>query len=158
MCNLGVATGWDCIATCSALIQEPREKVIPFGLFTALLLASVQYIVILLVAAGVSDGKHPWNDWNDGSLPTIADSISPWVGVLFMLASLFGNAGQYLSEFMEDSFALQGAAEIGIVPRIFAKQLPESGLPYMANLAQFGCSGSAVSCVLHTEMATTCPH
>mmetsp|Transcript_66182 Transcript_66182/g.123545 ORF Transcript_66182/g.123545 Transcript_66182/m.123545 type:complete len:516 (-) Transcript_66182:12-1559(-) len=129
--------GWDCIATCSALIQEPREKVVPRGLFTALALASVQYIIVLLVAAGVSEGKHPWKDWNDGSLPTIADSIAPWVGVLLMVASLFGNAGQYLSEFMEDSFALQGAAEIGIVPGIFSKQHPESGSPYMANLAQF---------------------
>jgi len=128
--------GWDCISTCTALCAEPRERTIPRGLFVAMVATTVQYVLVLVLAAGVSEESYPWESWNDGTLPSIGRTVGPWMSALLLGASVAGNAGQYLSEFMEDSYLLQGAAEVRIVPRFLGKTLPLSGVPWMANTAQ----------------------
>lgn len=131
--------GWDCISTMSALIQVPRARTITRGLFVSLTLTSLQYLLVLLIAAGISEETHPWQHWKDGALPTIVGGVlGPSMGVLLLAASAIGNAGQYLSEFMEDSCLIQGAAEIGIAPHVFARQMKSTGTPYMANILQLG--------------------
>jgi amino acid transporter len=130
--------GWDCISTCTGLISEPRERTIPRGLFMSLAVTSLQYLLVLMVASGLDPANHPWQKWSDGSLPSIVgDTMGPIMGGILLVASIIGNAGMYLSEFMEDSYLLQGAAEMGIAPRVFAKKLPVTGAPYMANAFQF---------------------
>lgn len=127
--------GWDCVSTCSALCEEPIERTVPRGLFIALAITSTQYLFVLLVAAGISKDTNPWQKWDDGTLPSIGASLGVVMTGLLLISSLVGNAGQYMSEFLEDSYLLQGAAEIGVVPRFLGK-VWSSGAPYMANVAQ----------------------
>lgn len=129
--------GWDCVSTCSAMCEEPIEKTMPRGLFIALAITSLQYLLVLLIAAGISEDTIPWQHWSDGTLPSIGASLGFGMAGLLLASSIVGNAGQYLSEFLENSFLLQGAADLGIVPRVLAWQLP-SGVPITANLLQLG--------------------
>lgn len=130
--------GWDCISSLSGMVAEPREKNIPRGLFLSLALASVQYTLVLLVAAGLDPQHHPWYDWSDGSFPNlVVDKMGATMTFSLLVASIFGNFGLYLSEFTEDSYLLQGVAEIGLVPRAFGRRLHSTGAPCVANLFQF---------------------
>lgn len=122
--------GWDCISTCVAMINQPRERTIPRGLYAAIAVVSVQYLAVLLVAAGLGPAA-PWQEWHDGSLPSIGQSLAPWMGVLLLVASVIGNAGQYLSEFFETSCMLQGTADAGIAPPAFGWRCGRSEVPYI---------------------------
>jgi len=130
--------GFDSISSCTTLIKEPKERTITRGLLAALLIVTVQYTLVLLVAAayGPDVARMPWQEWNDGSLPSIGCAMGSCMGGFLLLASLVGNAGQYLSEFIEDSYMLQGAADVGLVPRIFSSRMPNSGAPWVANVFQ----------------------
>jgi len=97
----------------------------------------LQYLLVLLVAAAISEHSSPWQDWNDGSLPSIGQTLSSWMGIFLLIASVVGNAGQYLSEFFENSYMLQGTADVGIAPQAFAWRTPWSDVPYMAVVFQF---------------------
>lgn len=128
--------GFDAISSCTTLIQEPKERTVTRGLLIALLIVTVQYVLVLLVAAASSSEAFPWQSWNDGSLPSIGCAWGHYMGGCLLLASLVGNAGQYLSEFIEDSYMLQGAADVGLVPSIFSWKMPKSGAPWVANVFQ----------------------
>merc|ERR1712232_975394 len=67
--------GWDCISTCSSMIRAPREQTISRGLYIALVVVCLQYLLVLLVAAAIGPPEHPWWSWSDGSLPTIGSSM-----------------------------------------------------------------------------------
>lgn len=128
--------GWDCISTCVTMVDAPKEKTIARGGLVALTVVGLQYLSVLLVAAGISQHTLPWQEWDDGSLPTIGCSLGTWMGGLLLLASVVGNAGQFLSEFFETSYMLQGAAHVGIAPRPFSWTLKRSDTPYVAVLFQ----------------------
>ena len=128
--------GFDIISSCTALVQEPRDRTITWGLLAALLLVTVQYGLVLCVAAASDPALHPWQSWDDGSLPGIAWALGRPVGCAFLAASLVGCAGMYVSEFAEDSYMLQGAAEVGLVPHVFSWRMPHSGAPWVANVFQ----------------------
>mmetsp|Transcript_174537 Transcript_174537/g.559559 ORF Transcript_174537/g.559559 Transcript_174537/m.559559 type:complete len:179 (+) Transcript_174537:938-1474(+) len=59
------------------------------------------------------------------------------MGLWMLVASAVGNAGMYLSEFVEDAYLLQGAAEAGIAPSFFAMQMLFTKSPYVAGIFQF---------------------
>eukprot|EP00928_Gymnodinium_smaydae_P056617 TRINITY_DN39980_c0_g1_i1.p1 TRINITY_DN39980_c0_g1~~TRINITY_DN39980_c0_g1_i1.p1 ORF type:complete len:540 (-),score=115.03 TRINITY_DN39980_c0_g1_i1:106-1725(-) len=130
--------GWDCISTCAAMLVLPRERTIRRGLALALLVVVLQYLLVLLVAAGLGGAaSQPWQEWTDGSLPSIGGAQGPIMSGALLAASVVGNAGQYLAEFMEVSVMLQGAADVGIAPAAFAWRPLRSDVPLAAVVFQF---------------------
>lgn len=139
--------GWDCISTCSGNIDEPIERIIPRGLFMSLAFTSTQYIAVLSVAAGLGSVGKPWYDWHDGSLASIAgDAMGPLMSIALLAASVVGNAGMYLSQFIETAYLLSGAAEIGIIPRAFSRQLPRTEAPIVSIAFQWAIISMMVVC------------
>jgi len=51
--------GWDCISTCAAMIDQPRERTIPRGLMVALAAVTLQYLLVLLVAQPSANTQLP---------------------------------------------------------------------------------------------------
>eukprot|EP00811_Abedinium_folium_P030316 NODE_4849_length_1839_cov_3.641355.p1 GENE.NODE_4849_length_1839_cov_3.641355~~NODE_4849_length_1839_cov_3.641355.p1 ORF type:complete len:517 (+),score=120.48 NODE_4849_length_1839_cov_3.641355:159-1709(+) len=120
--------GWDCVSTCVTMVERPLKRPIASGLVLGLGVCVATYAVVLLVADGATKtvpGEYvpggSGTRWADGMLPHLAaEAVGAWMGTLLMIAAVGSNAGMYMAELFEDAYLLQGAAEAGLVPKIFA--------------------------------------
>jgi amino acid transporter len=93
------------------------HRTYPRGIFVAVLLCFVFYIIPLLVAIGATD--YAQHEWVDGQLGKAAKDIGgPWLGGWTVLAAGISNLALFEAELSADSYQLMGMAEQGYLPSI----------------------------------------
>eukprot|EP00929_Paragymnodinium_shiwhaense_P104617 TRINITY_DN6919_c0_g1_i13.p1 TRINITY_DN6919_c0_g1~~TRINITY_DN6919_c0_g1_i13.p1 ORF type:complete len:397 (+),score=64.32 TRINITY_DN6919_c0_g1_i13:87-1277(+) len=123
--------GWDCVSTASDFMSDPAKNV-PKGLFLSLFIVVGQYLIVLIVATGISQ-PYAWSEWGDSSLPKVAeDALGPGMGWAMGFATVVSCAGLYDAEFFEDAYQLQGSADKGVGPKIFALRVSWTDAPVAA--------------------------
>ena len=122
-------TGFDCLSTVMGEVEDPARN-LPRVMATGFCLMLTLYTVPLLVGAAVDP---EWRCWKEGSLAHVGHLVGgEWLGVWLLISTAFANWGLYSSELLEDSFQLQGIAEAGLAPKIFAYRMPSTGAPAAA--------------------------
>ncbi|XP_024540259.1 probable polyamine transporter At3g19553 isoform X1 [Selaginella moellendorffii] len=128
---------WDKASTLAGEIERPSET-FPRALFAAVLLVVISYIIPLLAGTGVLDLHR--EDWEDGYFADIGREIGgQWLKWWINSAAALSNMGLFEAEMSSDSFQLLGMAEIGMLPRIFARR-SKHGTPVLGIL----CSATGV--------------
>ncbi|KAL7532549.1 hypothetical protein ACHAXR_004697 [Thalassiosira sp. AJA248-18] len=90
----------------------------PRGIFIAVVMCVLAYILPLLVAVGATDYSQA--EWVDGHLGKVAVDIGgPWLGAWIIFAAGISNLALFEAEMSSDSFQLMGMAERGYLPKIF---------------------------------------
>jgi len=118
--------GFDCISTMGGEVENPA-RTIPVALFSALGIMVCFYVGPLLVGAAVDP---EWFCWQSGSISHVAQLVGgDYLGMWVLVSTALSNLGMFSAELLEDSFQLQGMAEIGIAPKCFKYRLPRSGAP-----------------------------
>lgn len=114
-------------------VKEPH-KTLPAGLLLAVLIASLIYMIIALVAvsvltpAALAASSQPLVD--------VAAQIAPWFpSAAFSLIALFAVANTALLNFVMGSRLLYGMASHGLVPRLLSRIHAGRRTPHMAILA-----------------------
>mmetsp|Transcript_23035 Transcript_23035/g.32449 ORF Transcript_23035/g.32449 Transcript_23035/m.32449 type:complete len:638 (-) Transcript_23035:38-1951(-) len=107
----------------------------PRGIFLALVMIILCYLLPLLVATGATD--NPPSEWTDGYLSIVASQIAAnynfgwngegksngkWLEIWTIFAAGISNLGLFLAEMEADSYNLAGMANQGFVPKILAKR------------------------------------
>ena len=123
-------TGFDCVSTLAGELDANGQRKLPLALLLAGVLMFFSYIGPLLAGAATDPD---WRCWREGSLAHVAHLISgPWLGWWVLASTAVANWGLFSAELIEDSFQLQGMAEVGIAPRVFRHRLSLTGAPIVA--------------------------
>ncbi|KAF4737768.1 hypothetical protein FOZ62_018643, partial [Perkinsus olseni] len=86
-------SGVDCVSTVAGEVKRPERTVI-LALLGCVIIAFLQYFLVLATAAGV-DGDN-WQNWEAGSLSGVAKrAFGTWFGWWLVAASIVGSAGQF---------------------------------------------------------------
>jgi len=110
---------WDSASTLAGEVQNPKRN-FPNGVFLAVFLVFLSYILPLLVALGLDANQ---NNWAEGYLETLTRTkIGHWLAWWMVCASAVSNIGQFEAEMSSDSFQLQGMAERGMLPAALSKK------------------------------------
>jgi amino acid transporter len=112
---------WDAISTIAGEVSNPR-KVIPKAMIVSLFVTTVAYVLPLAVGSGLtaSDTKD-WSFWQPGYFQVIAQSIAgSWLSLWVLLASAVSTVGQFQALVSSCAYQLEGMAELGWLPKVFA--------------------------------------
>ena len=115
---------WDAISTIAGEVSNPR-KVIPKAMIVSLGVTTLAYIVPLAVGAGVvSDASDfDWSVWQPGYFQVVAQNVAgSWLSLWILLASTVSTVGQFQALISSCSYQIEGMAELGWLPRVFALQ------------------------------------
>jgi len=127
--------GFDCISTVAGEVENPA-KTLPRALLCAIVMVVLAYLVPLTSAAAA--GNPPALTWGDDEWSTIAFNMGgPVMLGAVLVSTFFGNMGIFIANMFEDAWQLNGMAEQGLVPKIFAKRLPKYDTPIVSITAAF---------------------
>ncbi len=125
--NMG---GFDCISTVAGEVENPA-KVLPRALFVAIGMVAACYLIPLSAAAAAAN--PPALTWEDGDWSIIAKNMGgDWLLYAVIISTFFGNMGIFIANMFEDAWQLNGMAEQGLVPSVFAKRLKKYDTPYVS--------------------------
>ena len=111
--------------------REELSTTYPRGIFYGLILATVCYVIPLLVATGVTNSTQ--SEWVNGHLESIAEEIGgKWLATWTIFAVAISNLGLFEAELSADSYQLMGMAEKGYVPKFIGKRSQKFGTPVNA--------------------------
>lgn len=97
------------------------HRTYPRGIFVAVLLCFVFYIIPLLVTIGATD--YAQHEWVDGKLGQAAKDIGgPWLGGWTVLAAGISNLALFEAELSADAYQLMGMAEQGYLPSVLKRR------------------------------------
>lgn len=121
---------WDTVSTLAGEVENPA-KTFPRALGIAVVLVVLAYLLPLLVGIGVASES---SDWTLGYFAGVATQVGgPWLAWWIVVAAAVSQLGQFQAEMSTDSYQLQGMAERGFIPEIFA-QRSKHGTPTVAIL------------------------
>ena len=113
---------WDTVSTIAGEVSNAR-KVIPKALITALVVTTVAYVMPLAVGTGVMKDTSDMSVWEPGYFQKIAYQVGgDWLSIWILLAASVSVVGQFQALVSSCSYQLQGMAELGWLPRVFAKK------------------------------------
>lgn len=108
---------WDSISTLIGEVENPTRNV-PSALVGAVLLVILTYLLPLLVGLGISLDS---TDWQLGYFTEVARKVGgSWLAYWVVAAAACSQVGQYQAELSSDSYQVQGMAERGFLPKVFA--------------------------------------
>lgn len=112
-------------------VRDPA-KTFPKALGLAVVLVVSSYLFPLLVGLGVAaDGS----DWTLGYFADVGEKVGgKWLAWWIVVAAAVSQLGQFEAEMSTDSYQLQGMAERGFLPSVFAHR-SKYGTPTVAILA-----------------------
>lgn len=108
---------WDSISTLIGEVENPTRTV-PRALGGAVLLVILTYLLPLLVGLGITLDS---SDWKLGYFTQVAGQVGgSWLAWWVIVAAACSQIGQYQAELSSDSYQVQGMAERGFLPKVFA--------------------------------------
>jgi amino acid transporter len=110
---------WDSVSTVAGEVANPG-RTFPRALGAAMALVVASYLTPLLVGLGVEANG---SEWTLGYFAGIAEHIGgKWLAWWLVVAAAVSQLGQFEAEMSTDSFQLQGMAERGFLPAMFARR------------------------------------
>jgi amino acid transporter len=113
---------WDTVSTIAGEVSNAR-KVIPKALITALIVTTLAYVMPLTVGTGVMKDVSDMSVWEPGYFQEIALAVGGrWLSMWILLAASVSVVGQFQALVSSCSYQLQGMAELGWLPKAFARK------------------------------------
>eukprot|EP00753_Platysulcus_tardus_P005711 PLAT13634.1.p1 GENE.PLAT13634.1~~PLAT13634.1.p1 ORF type:complete len:466 (-),score=175.66 PLAT13634.1:104-1501(-) len=125
-------TGWDCVGSFAGEARRPGRSYFR-GLFVALALICVMYILPVTVAVSISPAR--WSLWKTGYLYKLAARVSPTLGLWVLSASLVSALGLMDVDLSSNSRALWAMGHAKMAPSWLA-HMSERESPFRAVVAQ----------------------
>ncbi|RYY75716.1 MAG: amino acid permease [Gammaproteobacteria bacterium] len=127
--------GFEDIINVSEEVKNP-ESTIPKGILLAVLIASIIYITISLVAVSVIPAQELAA--SSAPLVDVVKRAAPWFPpVIFAFIAMFAVANTALLNFIMGSRLIYGMANQGLMPKVLSK-LNRRSTPYVSSLAVLG--------------------
>jgi amino acid transporter len=121
--------GWDNASTVAGEVERPQRNY-PLAMLGALVLVMLTYA--LPVAAAASSGLAP-EAWSTGTWADAARAVGgPTLAVAVVLGGLVCGFGMMDALVMSYSRLPMVLAQDGYLPRVFARQIPSTGAPWVA--------------------------
>jgi len=116
---------FDSVASFSTDVET--HQIYVHSICLGLVLIFAGYVFPLAIVLGATDASQ--DDWVDGYFVKVASEIAgPWLGRWLVVASAVSNVSLFQAEFSTDILQMQGMAERGYIPKIFALK-NEQGTP-----------------------------
>jgi amino acid transporter len=128
-------SGFDAAGAYASEIDEPRQTY-PRAMTLTVVLVALTYSLPFVAVSGVN--KPPYETWEDGFYPLIAQEISgPLLRSWFLVCAVLGNMGVYIAKLTKNGFMLAGMADLGLAPAYFIGRSADTGVPRRAILLSY---------------------
>ncbi|PIA53892.1 hypothetical protein AQUCO_00900458v1 [Aquilegia coerulea] len=123
---------WDNASTLAGEVDRP-QKTFPTALFSAGIIACLGYLIPLLSIIGSLTVDQ--NKWDDGFLADAAGMIAGnWLKFWVEVGAVLSAIGLFEAQLSSSSFQLLGMADLGILPKFFAKRSTWFNTPWVGIL------------------------
>lgn len=123
---------WDSVSTLAGEVDKP-QKTFPTALFAAVILTCLAYLIPLLAVTGAVNVDQ--NDWESGFHADAAEIISgKWLKIWIELGAVLSAIGLFEAQLSSCAYQLLGMADLGILPRFFAKRSKRFNTPWLGIL------------------------
>uniref|UniRef100_A0AAV1TW27 Amino acid transporter n=1 Tax=Peronospora matthiolae TaxID=2874970 RepID=A0AAV1TW27_9STRA len=129
--------GWDSLGCVAGEVKE-GGRTYPIAITIAMILITVNYAVP--VGAGIMVQPDS-SQWHEGSLETIAMSITPWLGVWVGMAAVVATLGEFNVVMACSSRALWATADYKMLPSFLAFEWERFETPVAAVIFQTVTTG-----------------
>lgn len=126
--------GFDAVSTQAGEAINPKKDV-PFAIITSLLVCTVLYILVSLVLTGMMNYKdfNPKGAYPDAIKAPVAYAFDiagqKWAGFIITCAATVGLISVLMVMIMGQSRIFLGMAKDGLIPSVFSKVNPTTGVP-----------------------------
>jgi len=126
--------GFDAVSTQAGEAINPKKDV-PFAIITSLLVCTVLYILVSLVLTGMMNYKdfNPKGLYPDAIKAPVAYAFDiagqKWAGYIITIAATVGLISVLMVMIMGQSRIFLGMAKDGLIPSVFKKVNPLTGVP-----------------------------
>jgi APA family basic amino acid/polyamine antiporter len=126
--------GFDAVSTQAGEAINPKKDV-PFAIIASLLVCTVLYILVSLVLTGMMNYKdfNPKGLYPDAIKAPVAYAFDiagqKWAGYIVTIAATVGLISVLMVMIMGQSRIFLGMAKDGLIPPVFSKVNPETGVP-----------------------------
>jgi basic amino acid/polyamine antiporter, APA family len=126
--------GFDAVSTQAGEAINPKKDV-PFAIITSLLVCTVLYILVSLVLTGMMNYKdfNPKGLYPDAIKAPVAYAFDiagqKWAGFIITIAATVGLISVLMVMIMGQSRIFLGMAKDGLIPEVFKKVNPTTGVP-----------------------------
>lgn len=129
--------GFEDILNVSEEVKNPSRNV-PFGIVTAMILATIIYMAVAITAVSVV----PWKDLaaSEGPLMDVAKRAAPWfrgIDSVYLVITLFAIGNTALLNYIMGSRLLYGMSRQGLLPGALGRVHPVRRTPHVAILVLF---------------------
>ncbi|KAL1804103.1 hypothetical protein ACET3Z_032750 [Daucus carota] len=123
---------WDNVSTMAGEVEKP-QRTFPIALLSAVILTCAAYIVPLMAVTG--GGHVDQNEWDSGYMADAARMISGvWLKYWIEVGAVLSNIGLFQAQLSSSSYQLLGMAELGFLPKFFARRSKWFNTPYVGIL------------------------
>jgi basic amino acid/polyamine antiporter, APA family len=126
--------GFDAVSTQAGEAINPKKDV-PFAIITSLLVCTALYILVSLVLTGMMNYKdfNPKGAYPDAIKAPVAYAFDiagqKWAGYIITIAATIGLISVLMVMIMGQSRIFLGMAKDGLIPSVFSKVNPVTGVP-----------------------------
>jgi basic amino acid/polyamine antiporter, APA family len=126
--------GFDAVSTQAGEAINPKKDV-PFAIIASLLVCTVLYILVSLVLTGMMNYKdfNPKGLYPDAIKAPVAYAFDiagqKWAGYIVTIAATVGLISVLMVMIMGQSRIFLGMAKDGLIPEVFSKVNPKTGVP-----------------------------
>jgi APA family basic amino acid/polyamine antiporter len=126
--------GFDAVSTQAGEAINPKKDV-PFAIIASLLVCTVLYILVSLVLTGMMNYKdfNPQGAYPDAIKAPVAYAFDiagqKWAGYIITIAATVGLISVLMVMIMGQSRIFLGMAKDGLIPSVFSKVNPVTGVP-----------------------------
>lgn len=129
---------WDNVSTVAGEIDKP-QKTFPKGLFIAVVLTCLAYLIPLVAVIGAVSVDQ--TEWESGFMATAAEIISgPWLKFWIEIGSVISSIGLYEAQLSTCSYQILGMADSAMLPKFFAVKSKWFNTPWLGILISAGIS------------------
>lgn len=123
--------GWEDFSTCIMEVRNPA-KTYPRAIFINIPLITFIYAVTVYACLCATTN---WHSWTSGQFPIIGREIAgPWLGILLVVAILFGLVNQLSTILLYTSRIPYTLAFHRFLPRFFAYRIKKNRVPHVSLL------------------------
>ena len=124
---LWLYTGWTSLGSLAGEVEKP--SVLVKGMFCALGLDILVYVIPLMAALTISSDPAAWDD---GHFVGVWAQIYPWLGPFLGMTVALTSMGCYMTAISCYARTLWGMAEMGMAPKVFLISSKTTGVPTVA--------------------------